>query len=128
MIAGGAGFALGGARLSAAAGEITTCAVELSLGGDILIEVRNREGFPVSGAYVTVLGFSLFGLDASALAGMGLLSASNQSFLTDEKGTFTLGPLPLGLLSVKVNKGVHSGTAEVSIAAGEMNTISVVLQ
>jgi len=128
VIAGGAGFAPGGARLSAAAGEITTCAVELSPGGDILIEVRNREGFPVSGAYVTALGFSLFGLDASALAGMGLLSASNQSFLTDEKGTFTLGPLPLGLLSVKVNKGVHSGTAEVSIAAGEMNTISVVLQ
>jgi len=54
ILVGKVGFGPSGARLNAAAGEKTTCNVELIPGGTVSVEIRTVDGIPASGAVVTV--------------------------------------------------------------------------
>ncbi len=128
VLVGAVGFAPGSARLNAEAGERTTCDVELIQGGDIRLEVKTREGIPVSGALVDVSRFNLFGLVARDLAGLGLLKTSDPRFITDETGIFTLGSLPTGSVSLTVSRGTLFHSTEASIAAGKTNNVRVILE
>ena len=128
VLAGAPGFVPNGSRLTAAADEKTTCNVELAPGGDIRVEVTTKNGNPVPGATVNASRFSLFGLNAHGLAKLGLLSASDPRFVTDENGSFTLGSLPQGAVYLKISKGMIEQTVETPIAAGKTNVVRVVLE
>lgn len=128
VLAGAEGFAPKGARLNAVPGERTSCYIELARGGNIRLEVRTRDGIPVSDAIVTISRFSLFGLAVYDLAKLGFLSASDPRFMTDGSGTFTLGPFPSGSISLQVRKGSLYYSTEISIISGEVNTVRVTLE
>jgi hypothetical protein len=128
LIAGAEGFAPSGVQFNAVPGEKIDPAIVLEDGGYLRVVVEGIDSKAVPRAFVTINGLNLVGYSPRGLASLGFLAPSRKDFRTDNGGHFTIGILPPGTFTIKVEKGSLSGETSATVAVGKMAVVRLRLQ